>query len=67
MQYLKVFLDYAYHTYNNVYRCAYGEGKTAEISSKIVCKNTVPFVSFPYICPEPVLVKSSFLCINGFA
>ena len=42
MQYLKVFLDYAYHTYN-VYRCAYGEGKTAEISSKIVCKNTVPF------------------------
>ena len=23
------------------------------------------FLSFPYVCPEPVLVKSSFLCIDG--
>jgi hypothetical protein len=23
------------------------------------------FWSFPYVCPEPVLVKSSFLYING--
>ncbi len=23
------------------------------------------FLSFPYVCPEPVLVKSSFLYING--
>jgi hypothetical protein len=23
------------------------------------------FECFPYVCPEPVLVKSSFLCING--
>ena len=26
---------------------------------------TVPFLSFPYVCPEPVLVKCSFLYING--
>jgi hypothetical protein len=24
-----------------------------------------PFLSFPYVCPEPVLVKRSFLYING--
>jgi hypothetical protein len=24
-----------------------------------------PFLSFPYVCPEPVLVKCSFLYING--
>ena len=23
------------------------------------------FECFPYVCPEPVLVKCSFLCING--
>jgi hypothetical protein len=23
------------------------------------------FVGFPYVCPEPVLVKSSFLYLNG--
>ena len=23
------------------------------------------FLSFPYVCPEPVLVERSFLCING--
>jgi hypothetical protein len=23
------------------------------------------FLSFPYVCPEPVLVKCSFLYING--
>ena len=23
------------------------------------------FLSFPYVCPEPVLVKSAFLHING--
>jgi hypothetical protein len=23
------------------------------------------FLSFPYVCPEPVLVKCSLLCING--
>jgi hypothetical protein len=30
-------------------------------------KSTVVFFvwSFPYVCPEPVLVKSSFLYING--
>jgi hypothetical protein len=26
---------------------------------------TVLFLSFPYVCPEPVLVKRSFLYING--
>jgi hypothetical protein len=26
---------------------------------------THPFSSFPYVCPEPVLVKRSFLYING--
>jgi hypothetical protein len=25
------------------------------------------FLSFPYVCPEPVLAKSSFLYINGEA
>eukprot|EP01051_Picozoa_sp_SAG22_P034890 SAG22_NODE_16082_length_333_cov_0.760684_1_plen_66_part_10 len=24
------------------------------------------FLSFPYVCPEPVLVKRSFLYINGY-
>jgi hypothetical protein len=23
------------------------------------------FLRFPYVCPEPVLVKCSFLCTNG--
>ena len=28
----------------------------------VVCKKTVvSFLSFPYVCPEPVLVKRSFL------
>jgi hypothetical protein len=30
-----------------------------------VCDKTVFFECFPYVCPEPVLVKSSFLYING--
>jgi hypothetical protein len=25
----------------------------------------IPFLSFPYVCPEPVLIKCSFLYING--
>jgi hypothetical protein len=29
-------------------------------------KTARPFLSFPYVCPEPVLAKSSFLYINGF-
>jgi hypothetical protein len=29
------------------------------------CDKTVLFLSFPYVCPEPVLVKLSFLHING--
>ena len=28
-------------------------------------KNATLFLSFPYVCPEPVLVKCSFLYING--
>jgi len=28
-------------------------------------KNATLFLSFPYVCPEPVLAKSSFLYING--
>jgi len=28
-------------------------------------KKTVFFLSFPYVCPEPVLVNRSFLYING--
>jgi hypothetical protein len=24
-----------------------------------------PFLSLPYVCPEPVLVKCSVLCMNG--
>jgi len=27
---------------------------------------TVCFLSFPYVCPEPVLVKRAFFDINGF-
>jgi hypothetical protein len=29
------------------------------------CRTTGLFLSFPYVCPEPVLVKSSLLYING--
>ena len=29
-------------------------------------KTRVFWVSFPYVCPEPVLAKRSHLCINGF-
>eukprot|EP01046_Picozoa_sp_COSAG06_P028914 COSAG06_NODE_2642_length_6517_cov_33.378778_5_plen_68_part_00 len=28
-------------------------------------KKTVSFLSFPYVCPEPVLVKRLFLYKNG--
>jgi hypothetical protein len=35
-------------------------------SSGSARKETLPFLSFPYVCPEPVLVKRSFLYINGF-
>jgi hypothetical protein len=28
-------------------------------------KNATLFLSFPYVCPEPVLVNRSFLYING--
>ena len=31
----------------------------------IPAKNTSLFLSFPYVCPEPVLAKRSFLYING--
>jgi hypothetical protein len=30
------------------------------------CEKTVPFLSFAYVCPEPVLLKRSFVFINGF-
>ena len=29
------------------------------------CRNASFFECFPYVCPEPVLVKRSFLYING--
>ena len=29
------------------------------------CEKRHSFLSFPYVCPEPFLVKCSFLCING--
>jgi hypothetical protein len=32
---------------------------------RTICKKTVSFLSFLYVCPEPVLVKRSFLYING--
>jgi hypothetical protein len=41
---------------------------TATASSLLCTKadeETLFFWSFPYVCPEPVLVKSSFLYING--
>jgi hypothetical protein len=31
------------------------------------CEKRHLFLSFPYVCPEPVLVKRSFLYINGIA
>ena len=30
-------------------------------AQQLVYKKTVSFVSFPYVCPEPVLVKRSLL------
>jgi hypothetical protein len=30
------------------------------------CKKAVCFLRFPYVCPEPVLAKYSFLYVNGF-
>eukprot|EP01046_Picozoa_sp_COSAG06_P054642 COSAG06_NODE_9795_length_1814_cov_3.251895_1_plen_127_part_00 len=31
-----------------------------------VCKKTVSLLSFPCVCPEPVLVKRLFLYMNGY-
>jgi hypothetical protein len=31
----------------------------------IPAKKRHSFLTFPYVCPEPVLVKCSFLYING--
>jgi hypothetical protein len=39
----------------------------ADYADHIECtvRNATLFWSFPYVCPEPVLAKSSFLYING--
>jgi hypothetical protein len=35
------------------------------MDGKALNENCRLFLSFPYVCPEPVLVKCSFLYING--
>jgi hypothetical protein len=36
------------------------------VKQPLACKKTALFFEcFPYVCPEPVLVKCSFLYING--
>ena len=37
----------------------------AFFSLLLYIERTLFFEWFPHVCPEPVLVKSSFLCIHG--
>ena len=55
-------------------RCNVGSSKQNRHATTPFCaswqstypaKNGPFFWSFPYVCPEPVLVKCSFLCMNG--
>ena len=39
--------------------------KLSNIAHQLILRQNGFFWSFPSVCPEPVLVKSSFLCING--
>jgi hypothetical protein len=43
-------------------QAAEGQGHSDHADS---VRKTAFFLSFPYVCPEPVLVKCSFLYING--
>jgi hypothetical protein len=43
-----------------------GNRLAARATHREHCKKTVSLLSFPYACPEPVLVKRSFLYINAF-
>ena len=38
--------------------------RQTELADRFSCRDRL-FLSFPYVCPEPVLVKSPFLYING--
>jgi hypothetical protein len=40
--------------------CAWLAGKKTQARKMVAF-----FECFPYVCPEPVLVKSSFIYING--
>jgi hypothetical protein len=42
-----------------------GIGKGASVISSSMLQHNGLFLRFPYVCPEPVLVKSSFVYING--
>jgi hypothetical protein len=39
--------------------------KAESLLAPVRCDKNASFFEFPYVCPEPVLVKCSFLYING--